>query len=121
MRNLIISAMLSLFLLFLMTGMGIAADNDNILDNTDTDITIDFNVSKNVTVTYTVSAGQDGFCAISSHKLGNTLYGGGSDTTLVFKYVDGKTKGTDYATVPGSANATTAFGAPQGNTNWKPM
>jgi len=104
-----------------MTGMGVAADNDDVLDNTDTDITIDFNVSKNVTITYTVSAGQDGFCAISSHKLGDTLYGGGSDTTLVFKYPGGKNKGEDYQTVPGSANATAAFSAPDGDEHWKPM
>ncbi|MGB9498105.1 MAG: hypothetical protein ACKVE3_09660 [Dissulfuribacterales bacterium] len=117
MRNLIISIMLSLFLLFPMTinaGYIDSSGNNNPAN-------IDFNVSKNVTITYAVSAGQDGFCAISSHKLGDTLYGGGSDTTLVFKYPGGKNKGEDYRTVPGSANATGAFSAPDGNENWKPM
>ena len=53
MRNLIISTIVSLFLFFLMTGIGVAADNDNILDSTDAaTASIDFNVSKNITVTY---------------------------------------------------------------------
>jgi len=116
MRNLIISIMLSLFLLFPMT------INAGYIDSSGehNPANIDFNVSKNVTITYAVSAGQDGFCAISSHKLGDTLYGGGSDTTLVFKYVGGKNKGADYRTDP-AANATAAFSAPDGDENWKPM
>jgi hypothetical protein len=107
--------MLSLFLFFPMTAVG------DTLDMTDTTSSTDFWVSKNVTLTYTVSTGQDGFTAISSHKLADTLYGGGSDTTLVFRNVGGKVKGTDYATVPGSANATTEFGAPIGANGWLPI
>lgn len=116
MRKLIISTIVSLFLFFPMMAVG------DTLDMTATTSSTDFWVSKNVTLTYTVSANEDGFCAISSHKLGDTLYGGGSDTTLVFRDDSGtKVKGEDYGTVPGSANATAAFGAPAGSGNWEPM
>ena len=126
MRNLIISTIVSLFLFFLMTGIGVAADNDNILDSTDAaTASIDFNVSKNITVTYNVTANQDGFTTISSHKQGDTLYGAGSDSTLVFKDDSGtKVKGTDYVTLPTSDNTTAAFGdgTVDGKVgNWLPM
>jgi hypothetical protein len=65
--------------------MTINADQ-GLIDDTDTNKpkAIDFQVSKNVTVTYNVAANQDGFCAIASHKQGEALYGAGSDSTLVF-------------------------------------
>ncbi len=127
MRNLIISTTVSLFLFFLMAGMGVAADDDDILDSTDApaDTSIDFSVSKNVSVTYNVTAGFDGFTAIASHKQGDTLYGAGSDSTLVFRDNSGtKVKGTDYTTPPTSDNATAAFGdgTVAGKVgNWLPM
>ena len=109
--------MLSLFLLFPMT-----INADMILDDTSgTNSKTGFNVSKNVTITYAVTANGDGFTAISSHLQGDALYGSGSDTTLVFKNTTDKTKGTAYTTVPSSDNATGAFGAPGGAGNWLPM
>ena len=120
MRNLIISAMLSLFLLFPMT-----INADMVLDDTTTagSSTTDFYVSKNVTITYAVTAGQDGFTAISSHLQGDALYGSGSDSTLVFKNTVDKDKGTAHTLTdgPSSDNATAAFGAPLGTGNWSPM
>ena len=108
-NRLIIPLVLSLFLFFPMT---INADQ-GLIDDTDTNKpkAIDFQVSKNVTVTYNVAANQDGFCAISSHKQGEALYGAGSDSTLVFRDDSGtKVKGTAYTTSPDAANATTEFG-----------
>jgi hypothetical protein len=107
MRNLIISAMFSLFLLFPMTIY--AAAGDMILDGTSQTSTTDFNVSKGVTITYAVPAGNVGFTAISNHLQGDTLYGAGSDTTQLFKTQTGKTKGTIYETLPVSSNSTAAF------------
>ena len=126
MRNLIISAMLSLFLLFPMT-----INADMVLNDTTTAAgsKTGFTVSKNVTITYAVNnpSGSTlvgvGFTAISSHLQGDALYGSGSDTTLVFKNTVDKDKGTAHTLTdgPSSDNATAAFGAPLGTGNWSPM
>jgi hypothetical protein len=119
MRNLIISIMLSLFLLFPMT-----INADMILNGSSTTSTTDFNVSKNVTITYAVPTGNVGFTAISNHLQGDALYGAGSDTTGLFRNTTDKIKGTLNETLPTAANATAAFG--DGTVagavgNWLPM
>ena len=122
MRNLIISVMLSLFLFFPMT---INAASDYIDDTlAKKPQKIDFNVSKNVTISYNVATNLDGYTVISSHKQGDDLYGAGSDSTLVFRDNTGKTKvkGTQYTGLPGADNATAEFGTvgvPVGD--WLPM
>lgn len=74
---------------------------------------IEFNVSKDVTVTYNVDTNQNQYTTISSHKYGDNLYGAGSESTLVFRDDSGtKVKGTAYTTSPISANATQEFGKP---------
>ena len=113
--------MLSLFLFFPMTINAATGYID--ASGTKNPANIDFNVSKNVTITYNVAANQDGFTAISSHKQGEDLYGAGSDSTLVFRDSSGtKVKGTDYTTVPTADNATAAFGIPGSPVApWLPM
>ena len=111
MRNLIISAMFSLFLLFPMTAWGVGS---MILDGDTTTSTTGFDVSKNVTITYAVDITAPatvgvGFALISSHLSGDTLYGAGSDTTQLFRTKAGKTKGEVYSTVPTDTNSTVAF------------
>ena len=84
------------------------------IDGTDSHTagTVDCKPSKNVTIVYDTSDAS--YAAIASHLQGDALYGSGSDSPLVFKNEDDKTKGAQYTTAVGSDNATAAFDG----TNW---
>jgi hypothetical protein len=99
MRNLlIIFVVVSSFVFMPITGMAATGQIDNTTTNKAQ--TIDFQVSNNVTVIYNSIAAE--YAAIASHTQGDALFGGGSDTSLVFKNITLKTKGTAYTTVSNS-------------------
>jgi len=119
MRNLlIIFIVISLFFLIPMTGMAGQGQIDSTTANQAQ--TIDFQVSNNVTVMYNSAVAA--FAAIASHLQGDACFGGGSDTSLVFKNTTIKTKGTEYTGAVSDSNATAVFGTADSPTSgWSAM
>lgn len=73
-----------------------------------------FQLSKGVTITY--ACGANSYGLITSHKQGDTLYGGGSNDSGVYRTKTGKTEGTEYTTVPTGSDSAQFHG-----TDWTAM
>jgi len=62
-----------------------------------------FQLSKGVTITY--DCGANSYGLITSHQQGDTLFGGGSNDSAVYRTKTGKTEGAAYTTVPTTSDS----------------
>lgn len=86
-------------------GSAFASANFTATAGAGTGILNQFRTSNNVTLV--LSSGAATYAAVSSHKLGDRVFGSSSGDSKIYKLDAGKTDGTDYTTAPSASDSST--------------